>query len=293
MLVEKIAQDGSIVEYRVVATDAEYREAARNGVRSFLLQAGAPVPSEDQLDTILSQIIGPGTDVTTAKRDFAANYLVPRAIQQVGVVPVCSPRVSIESKVQANADSDAGPRASSGADFILRMRVCPQPVVELTSYEPVDLELNVPDVTEDYKLSLAAACMSERLAQEVPADVIDAMADSMMAELRDQAAGQGVSVDDMLAEHDMTKTDMEQRAHEEAEGMLRQGLALDAVFRHERLVVEDQDRAAALHAIAPGAEDEAAEHLEESGYAFTIEQTAQRIRAGRYILEHAKVVFHS
>ena len=50
MQVEKLSQDGSLVEYRVVATADEYREAARNGVRTFLLQAGAPIPYEYQID---------------------------------------------------------------------------------------------------------------------------------------------------------------------------------------------------------------------------------------------------
>lgn len=353
MLVEKLSEKGNLVEYRVVATADEFREATRAGVRAFLLQTGAPLPDEGRTDELLSQIIGPNVDLATAKRDFATNYLVPRAIQQAHVMPVCSP--------------DFRPVATPGEneDFEMRMKVYPKPALELNSYDPVSIEVDAPKVTEEeidaqvlelmrahsnyqvgldgkgvvarkqaadladlddawvaehipdtevntveqmraairqsgeqqksanfesYKLSVAAAQMSTRLVEDVPGDIIEAMASSMMSELAGQAANQGISVDEMLFQHGMTEKIMAERAREEAEGMLRQGLALDAVFRHEGLSVEEQDRKAALHAIAPGAEEEAAEQLAESGYSFTIEETAQRLRAGRYILEHAEVV---
>lgn len=352
MLVEKLSQNGSLVEYKVVASIDEYRNAARNGVRTFLLQAGAPIPDEDKIDEILSHIMGADANLDEVKRELAANYLVPRAVQQAEVMPICSP------------DFTPIDTPEDGEEFELRMRVCPKPELELTNYGPVAIEVDAPKVTEEeidaqvrelmrahgnrnvgldgagvvatpaepnlddlddewvakhipddaintveqmrsairkageqqksadfenYKLSVAAAEMAQRLEEEIPADVIEAMSDSMMGELRAQAANQGVTVDDLLSEHGMTEDDMVKRAREEAEGMLRQGLALDAVFRHENLSIEDQDRTAALHAIAPGAEEDAAKQLEESGYAFTIEETASRLRAGRWILEHAEV----
>ena len=329
----------------MVATFDEYRDAARKGVRAFLLQTGAPVPDDSRTDELLLQIIGPGADLSAAKHDFATNYLVPRAVQQANVMPVCTPEI----------DPQEAP--GTGQDFEVTIRVVPKPQLELTSYDPVEISVdapavsdeevdaqiralvqqrtpelirdvsglpvqpaiddawvaaNVPDDTvntveqmraairksgeqqkaadfENYKLSVAAAKIADRLERDVPSDVIEAMAQSMMNELHAQAASQGIAVDELLDAHGMTEEAMAQNAHAEAAGMLRQGIALDAVYRHEGLSVEEQDRKAALHAIAPGEEDEAEEQLAASGYLFTIEETAQRIRAGRYILEHAKV----
>ena len=142
---------------------------------------------------------------------------------------------------------------------------------------------------EQYKLSVAAHELSKRLVDSVPTDIIVAMAESMINELRAQASAQGSSLAEVCQQRGMDEDAMMQEARDEAQAMLMQGLTLDAIYRHEGLSIDDADRAAALHSIAPGSEDAAEAQLRASGYAFTIEETAQRLRAGRYILEHAHV----
>ena len=354
MQVERISAQGNQVVLRAVATAEEFREAARHGVRAFLMAADAPVPDDSQLDTILGQLMGSDADLEAAKADFAANYLVPRAVRQEGIVPVCSPDVQPQG----------GFSAAGGDDFVLHISVFPKPAMELSSYGPVAITVDSPHVTdeevdarmldlmrqfgedastaggqgqegaapepsldalddawvaqrfpdpgintvqhlreavrksgeqfksaefEQYKLSVAAAEMAKRLVGDVPSDIVKAMAASMIDELKAQAAAQGTSIEAICESRGMTEDAMMQEARDEAKQMLQQGLALDALYRHEGLDIEEADRAAALHAIAPGSEEAAEAQLNASGYAFTIEETAQRLRAGRYILEHAHV----
>ena len=346
MRVERVSSVGSQVLLRVVATADEFHEAARKGVRAFLLAADAPIPADDQLDTILSQIMGSQADIPAAKRDFAANYLVPRAVSQESIMPVCSPDFS------AQGDPE------QGDDFIIEIKVFPKPALELASYDPVDITVQAPRVSEEeidarvrelvrqfgaqgedniavgdelddawvrdnipdpqvntvqgmrealrkageqyklaefeqYKVAVGAAELAKRLTSAVPADIINAMADSMISELRAQAVAQGTTISAVCEERGMDEDAMRREALDEATSMLQQGLALDAVFRHECLSIDEQDRAAALRAIAPGSEEEAEEQLCASGYAFTIEETAQRLRAGRFILEHARVTIQA
>ena len=354
MQVERILTNGNQVVLRVAATPQEYRDAARHGVRAFLMAADAPVPDDSQLDTILGQLMGADADIEAAKADFAANYLVPRAVHQEGIMPVCSPDVQPQGVPAADED------------FVLQVSVYPKPAMELSSYDPVDITVESPHVTdeevdayvlsimrqieeiqasqggqpsdapvpasapsldalddawvalnfpdpeintvarmreavrkqgeqfksaefEQYKLSVASAEMAKRLVGEVPADIVKAMAASMIDELRAQAQAQGTSIEDVCEARGMTEDAMLDEARDEARQMLQQGLALDALYRHEKLSIDEADRAAALHAIAPGSEEAAEAQLNASGYAFTIEETAQRMRAGRYILEHAHV----
>lgn len=342
MRVERVSSKGSQVLLRAVATADEFDEAARQGVRAFLLAADAPVPADDQLDTILSQIMGSQADIPAAKRDFAANYLVPRAVSQESIMPVCSPDFEVEGSPE------------QGGEFVVEIRVFPKPSLELASYEPVDITVQAPRVSEEeidarvrelvrqfgpgaddaaqvddawvrdnipdpqidtvegmrealrkageqyklaefeqYKVAVGAAELAKRLTTAVPSDIIDAMANSMISELRAQATAQGTTIAAVCEERGMDEAEMKREARDEAASMLQQGLALDAVFRHEGLAIDEQDRAAALHAIAPGSEEEAEAQLNASGYAFTIEETAQRLRAGRFILEHARVTIQA
>ena len=352
MQVERVESTGNKVVLHAIATGEEFREATRQGVRAFLMSADAPIPEDSQLDTILGQLLGEAGDLNTAKADFAANYLLPRAIRQQDIIPVCSP--SVESRKVPGDDGN----------FELRITVFPKPHIELSSYEPVDITVQAPQVTEDevdahmlslmqkygehqvgldgqgkvaepqavslddlddawvakhipdpevntvermretvrktgeqyksaefeqYKLSVAAHELSKRLVDSVPTDIIVAMAESMINELRAQASAQGSSLAEVCQQRGMDEDAMMQEARDEAQAMLMQGLTLDAIYRHEGLSIDDADRAAALHSIAPGSEDAAEAQLRASGYAFTIEETAQRLRAGRYILEHAHV----
>jgi len=347
MKVDRLPMEGSKLGLRVEVGPEEYREAGDKGVRAFLASADAPVPEDADPDQVLAQLIGGAAAVEDVKLDLAVNYLVPHAVQQAGIVPVCSPEFG-----HPTAPEDGKP-------FVFEIGTFPKPSFELSSYEPVSIEIDAPVVTEEevdgqidamaqqaavvqtdimtgepkrvapevtdewvkenvpdpaidtvaelrvrmrrageeykaeqfeqYKMSMTTAEAAKRLSGEIPADMVAAMKRSMMEELQGRLQSQGMTVAQLLEQQGMTEDQLEYDAERNAVEMLRQSFALDAVYRHDGLEIGDEDVMAALSAIAPGQEKEAEASMRESGYLFTVEETARRMKAGKHILEQAKV----
>ena len=72
--------------------------------------------------------------------------------------------------------------------------------------------------------------------------------------------------------------------------VLVQGFALDAVFRHENLSLNDDDILAACSAMNPGADPrQTRQQFEQSGRGFALRETAERMKANRFALDQATV----
>lgn len=138
---------------------------------------------------------------------------------------------------------------------------------------------------EKTKQELALAELAKRLVAPIPEETIEAVTDSMMGELANQLAQQGVTLQDYVIQRKVTMDAMREDARRQAEGNLRQGAILDAFFRHLNLTLEDSDIDAALAVIAPGIENQAKESFERNGFMFTVTETAQRMRAAAAILD--------
>ncbi len=345
MKVEEIGRSGSKVTVRVEASPAEYRDAVCAGVRAFFLKPTDALPAPGEVDPILKNVVGADGDVAAAKLDAAVNWLLPRAIEQSGLHPICDPRGTFPAP------------PAQGEPLVFEVSMYPRPQIDLTSYDPVSIEVEAPTVTEaeidervaeitaeavrngtlahnldgtpdaiddawvaahipdegcntvaalrgqlaaagrqykrqqfvQYQMSRATAEIAKRLEEDVAADLVDALRQSMLDELRDTLAAQHTTLDDFLAAQQMTRDALEVGAQNQARETLRQSVALDAVFRHEKLTVTDDDRRAALAAIAPGHEDEAEAQMRETGYLFAIEESAERLKAGGWVLAQANV----
>ena len=75
----------------------------------------------------------------------------------------------------------------------------------------------------------------------------------------------------------------------QARQMLVQGYALDAVFRHEKMTLDDEDIMAACRAMNPADPTTARRQMEGNGQAFVLRETAGRLKANRWLLEHADI----
>ena len=70
--------------------------------------------------------------------------------------------------------------------------------------------------------------------------------------------------------------------------MLVQGFALDAVFRHEKLSLTDEDIEAACRAMNPQVNPkQLRQQFEQSGRGFALRESAERLKANNWVLEHA------
>ena len=142
---------------------------------------------------------------------------------------------------------------------------------------------------EATKQKLALAELMKRAQGEIPEETIEAVTDSMIGELSNQLAQQGLTLQDFFVQRKVTLEQMRSDARKQAENNLRQGAVLDAWFKHEGLELQDGDIEAALSSIAPGVEEQARKSFESNGFMFTVTETAQRLRATASIMEHVVV----
>ena len=72
--------------------------------------------------------------------------------------------------------------------------------------------------------------------------------------------------------------------------LLVQGFALDALFRHEHLVLNDDDINAACRAMNPQMNPKMLrQRLEQTGRGFMLREAAERLKANNWLLEHANI----
>lgn len=142
---------------------------------------------------------------------------------------------------------------------------------------------------KEYETGTAVAELSRRLVGDVPKEIVDVMAHAMRKELDERLRQQGSSEDEFAEKQGLSYKQFTERIKAQANEMLREGFTLDAVYRHEHLSINDDDIARAIHQIAPGNEENAKAQLNGSGYLFTVRETAQRAKAGEWVLSHAKI----
>jgi len=145
------------------------------------------------------------------------------------------------------------------------------------------------DELEQQKMNIAVGEMTQRFESDIPTDIIESMTADMMAGVRAQVNAQGMPFDEYLKQVKMTEDQLEYSMQMQAGQMLKEGFALDAVFRHAGLTIEEDDIKEAITSMAPGNEAETEAMLKETGRMFALTEAAQRIKAGKWILENANV----
>ena len=72
--------------------------------------------------------------------------------------------------------------------------------------------------------------------------------------------------------------------------VLVQGFCLDAVYRHERMTLTDKDLEDACYGMNPQANPKMMrQQLEDSGRGFALRETAERLKAARFVTAHAVI----
>jgi FKBP-type peptidyl-prolyl cis-trans isomerase (trigger factor) len=131
---------------------------------------------------------------------------------------------------------------------------------------------------------------AKRLDGEITQSMVDLMVEDMVQGLSVELEGQGSSLEYYLAQQEMEEDELRQTFGEQARMQLLQGLVLDAIFEHEHLKVEVPDLMSLLHQMAPGAEEDTFNQMQESSRTFLLMEGAQRGKAMEWIDEHIKVI---
>ncbi|MEG0776954.1 MAG: trigger factor [Raoultibacter sp.] len=139
-----------------------------------------------------------------------------------------------------------------------------------------------------YQQSLAMAELSKRFEGKIEDPIYAAMQKTQVEQIRAQVQQQGMTMEQF----------MEQQGGEQQFGMMMmmqvrqtlvQGYSLDALFRHEKMVLTDADILATCEMMSPQQPEALKEEMVNTGRMFALREIAERQKAAAWLLAHADV----
>lgn len=141
---------------------------------------------------------------------------------------------------------------------------------------------------EEYKRQLAVMELAKRFKGSIPDEVYEAMSHNIMNNLRAEVQQQGIKFEQFI-EQQGGQQQFNMMMMIQTRQMLTQGYALDALFRHEKLIISDEDIMDACRSMNPQNPSNARKQLEDAGRGFVVREAAERMRANKWLVEHAKI----
>ncbi len=145
------------------------------------------------------------------------------------------------------------------------------------------------DQLEQDKMNQAVMAMTRNFTAQIPDDIVASTKHDFIESFKAQLAAQGKKLEDVLEQEGATEDQFEYDMETQARSMLTQGFTLDAVFRHAGLEVDDDDMKEAIRSMAGDNAEEAERQLRETGRLFAVTEAAERLKAGKHILDQAKI----
>lgn len=139
----------------------------------------------------------------------------------------------------------------------------------------------------------ALKVLIERLEGEVPADMIEGRANSMLREFFETLEERGISVSEYLQMTGVTPEQMQDDLKQQADARVREELALEALFRAQKLEVSGSDLDDAVREIAGGDESAAAtlrENLATNGALPIVREQIMHRKALKWLIDSVTVV---
>lgn len=141
---------------------------------------------------------------------------------------------------------------------------------------------------ENYKRQVAASELAKRFTGRIADEVYEAMQQTMLTNMRGELQQQGMTFEQFV-EQNGGEQQFNMMLMMQIRETLVQGYALDALFRHEGLVVTDEDLEDACRLMNPQNPQMARQQMESSGRGFALREIAERMKANKWLLEHAEV----
>ena len=141
---------------------------------------------------------------------------------------------------------------------------------------------------DEYLRTVAADKVSELLEATIPDEVYEGALQTLTTNLRQQMGTEGLTWDQFV-EQNGGEQNLNMMLMMQTRSVLRQGYSLDAIFRHEGLVITDEDLDDICKAINPRNPKQARQQLEDSGNGQQLRESAERLRANKWLVDHAKI----
>lgn len=142
---------------------------------------------------------------------------------------------------------------------------------------------------ESFKMQAAAAELAKRFKGRIDDAVYEATQQNLANTLRAQLAQQGIPFEQFVQSQG-GQQQFGMMLMLQTRATLAQGYALDALFRHEKMTLEEADLDEAAKAMNPQNPAAARREMEEGGRGFALRELAQRMKANAWLLDHAEVV---
>ena len=142
---------------------------------------------------------------------------------------------------------------------------------------------------EAYKRQVVASALSERFEGKIADEVYENARDNLMRNIRIGLQQQGMSWEDYVNQNG-GEQQINMMLMLQTREMVVQGYALDAVFRHAKLGISEDDINEACHMMAPNANPkQVRQQVENEGKGFVLRESAERLKANKWAAEQAKV----
>jgi trigger factor len=133
---------------------------------------------------------------------------------------------------------------------------------------------------------VAAGELAKRFKGSIENPVYESMQKNMMSDLRRNLQRQGITYEQYV-ERNGGQQQFNMMMMMQIRETLVKGYALDAVFRHEGLVVTDEDIEEICYMTNPQSPAQARKQFEESGNGYILRESAERLRATKWVVDHA------
>lgn len=143
---------------------------------------------------------------------------------------------------------------------------------------------------DEYVRNAAAAKLAERFRGRIDDAIYESMRDTLMKNLRQNLEQQNMTLDDFI-EQNGGKQMFDMQLMMQTRQSLIQGFALDALFRHEHLVVTDEDIDEACELMSPRNPKAARRDMEENGRNFALREIVERYCANKWLVDHAEITY--
>lgn len=131
--------------------------------------------------------------------------------------------------------------------------------------------------------------LAERFDGKISDEIYESAAGGIYQQMRQGLQQQGKTLEQFMQESGMSQEQVNMQVMLQARDMIRQGFALDKLYDELIGELDDADYEEAYSAFAPGHEDEAKKQFAESGRMYAVREVAKRLKAHRYLLEHATI----
>lgn len=140
---------------------------------------------------------------------------------------------------------------------------------------------------ENMKFFLVASALAERFKGSIADDIYEYTRADMLANLSEQLKQNGMTLPQYIQSMGMEDQQFNMNFMMQVRETLRQSFALDALARHLKITINDEDVADTLSRMAPGNEQRARADLEGSGRMFLLTEAAMRTKANKWLVETA------